>query len=184
MTDILNVEDANTGDIFEIHFDDGKIVTTAYEHEKIHSGDMFFHSIVYSGVGNGASVYLGWNTGSHQEHINFEVIAGGAVDIYWFEDSVFTGGTQHSAVNKNFTSTNECESTFYQSPNVTNQGTLILSRYLAGGNTAQTRIGGSGRTYNEWVLNSNSSYLMKITNTSGSSTIINLILEYYEEDHD
>jgi hypothetical protein len=65
----------------------------------------------------------------------------------------------------------------------TNLGTLKLFSYLAGGASTQTRVGGTIRTGSEYILQSNSYYLLQFSNSSGSAVPLTIWGEFYEEDN-
>jgi hypothetical protein len=73
----------------------------------------------------------------------------------------------------------------YHTPTVTAVGTaLIPGRYLAGGTSQQTRIGGEVRDQAELVLKPNSKYLLRITNISGGAVTVNPAISFYEHDEE
>ena len=122
-------------------------------------------------------------TGAKQPHMMFTVNAAGACTVSMYEGATATGGTAMPARNHNRLSTNTPLSSFVHSPSAGTPGTvpIVDTRYLPGGASPTTRVGGAVRSTVEWMLGTATKYLIDVVNVSGGTTTISSIFEWYEE---
>ncbi len=168
-------------------FDDatGAAVTIDVVHHETHEGEMWHAERTVTGVSDAASVNLLLHVGGAVDaHAVFEVLASGQVTVSLFESpTINTLGTAVAVYNMNRNITDTAHSQLYHTPVITTTGTtaLVNGRLLPGGNSPTTRVGGGIRQNTEWILAPGKYYLLRVTNTSGSSAAINTVVEWYEE---
>lgn len=165
--------------------DEGILINIAWEHHLVHEGKMF--QIEHSAsVTNGNNLDIRLFPGiaaATALHVNFSVNTGGQVTIYLYESPTQSAGTALTEVNMNRKSARTLSWSFTHTPTVGAVGStpLINGRLLPGGATQQTRVGGTARPGTEFELHPAKEYLLRITNTSGSTIVINPVFEVYEE---
>lgn len=153
-------------------------------HHEVHEGEMFHAGHTFSSVANGANADLLFTLGAKEAHTTFEVFAGGQVSVSLFEAPTVADGTTVPIYNMKRSSTNTPLATVKHTPTVTATGStaLVNGRILPGGNSPQTRVGGGIRQNVEWILAPTESYLLRVTNSSGTTIAVNIGLEWYEEE--
>lgn len=162
----------------------GAIVMMDTIHHEVHEGEMFLAEHSVASVADGGTVRLVLSSGTaKQPHVSFNVSAGGACQVYLFEGSTSTGGTAVTSYNYNRTSSRAATMTVAHTPSAGTAGTvtLINGRYLAGGNSPTTRIGGGIRQSVEFIFAPSTKYFLDTINKSGSAISINVATEWYEE---
>lgn len=162
-------------------------------HHEVHEGEMFHAEHTFATVANGNSVELLMLTSATVEtHATWEVLAGGLVTVSLFEaptievvDEVYSEGTPLALYNMKRSAHNTNLPTCYvfYSPTVTDAGpdALVNGRILPGGTSPQTRVGGGIRAGTEWIMASETYYLLRVTNGSGGAISISMVVEWYEE---
>ena len=162
----------------------GILINIAWEHYLVHEGKMFTTGYSAS-VNNSANmdIRIAPGAASAELHCAISVVAGGQVTVYLYEAPTISVGTALTLVNLNRVSSRTMSWLFYHTPTVGAVGSNILinGRILPGGVTPQTRIGGGIRPGTEWEFDPTKEYLLRITNTSGATTVINPTFEFYEE---
>lgn len=165
--------------------DTGAAITIDVVHHETHEGEMWHAESTSASVANNASVDLLFHAGGGVEpHSVFEVLAGGQVTVSLYESPVISNtGIALAYYNMNRTITETAHSQIYLTPVLTSTGSVALvnARLLPGGTSPQTRVGGGIRQGTEWILAPGKYYLLRVTNTSGSATAVNMIMEWYEE---
>ena len=162
--------------------DTGAVITIESTHHEVHEGEMF-HAGYSASVLNGANLDFQLTTGAKDTHSTWEVFAGGLVTVSLFEAPTTSGGTAVAAYNMHRGSPNTPQSAVVHTPTVTDTGSVALvnGRILPGGTSPTTRVGGGIRAGAEWILKSNTKYLLRVNNGSGGTIAINAVLEWYEE---
>lgn len=158
-----------------------------YVHKKVHDGLMYHAEYLAASIANNASLDLLLTTGAVMPHLVISPSTGGACTFYLYsQDGTFnvTGGTPVPIYNMKRSSAAVAGiMAIAHTPVVTNPGTTpIITRFIPGGSSQQTRIGGGVRTGTEWILKPSQKYLMRLTNVSGASIAISCAFEWYEED--
>lgn len=161
----------------------GALIMIDTVHHEVHEGEMFSceHS---ASVLNSASLDFHFKTGTKHSHTAPVINAGGSIQIYLYEaPTLNTNGTSIPVRNMKRSSSNVAGATAFHTPSVGGVGStaLINGRLLPGGTSPTTRIGGSARN-TEWILKPSTSYLLRCTNVSGGTIVINPVIEFYEED--
>ncbi len=152
-------------------------------HHEVHEGELFTAEFTKTAVANGGTVQMVMTTGTKQPHLAFTVQAGGACQVYLYEGATAAGGTAMPIFNNNRLSANAPLSSFVHSPTSGTAGTVSIAngRYLVGGDSAQTRVGGAVRPNVEYALGTSTKYMVNVVNVSGGAITISTIFEFYEE---
>lgn len=159
------------------------LIAIAVEHARIHEGRLFTGGKMWDStakVASGSTVDLLITTSaSKRPHFVVVVESGGDAEIYVYENTVATGGTTCTMVNRNRNSATTCEAVVVHTPTVTSVGTLIDSSLLAGGGGKKS-TGGDGGFGGEFVTAYSTAYLVRVKNTSGASQPMNIVAWLYE----
>ena len=160
-----------------------EVVTIDKVHYEVHEGELFTSEYVQESVADAGTVRVVMTTGAKQPHFALSVSAGGACRVYMHENSTSVGGTAVPIYNNNRLSANTPSASIVHSPSAGTAGTvaLINGRYIPGGASVQTRVGGGVRTGVEYGLGTAQKYIIDIVNRSGGTIIVDTILEWYEE---
>lgn len=170
-----------------IDLESGGLVNIDEEHWTIHDGLSFQGSHKFTGVANGASVNILLKVPAGvQPHLNaFQVTGGrGDLDIAVYEGAtVSADGTGGTLLNMNRNSTNVSQSSFYYTPTITDDGTLIKQVWVPPTvtGTGQSANGlGVGFVGRELVLKEDTNYIFRVTNNSGDTINIEMFGMLYE----
>ena len=168
----------------KIDADVGGIVVTDHVHHEVHEGEMFVSSFTVphgSEIGNDKSQDFLIVTAAKEAHIFFEVTTGGDAEVLFYEDATTSNdGTGLAELNMNRRSTETAVETVFHTPTVSTTGTLLIHSFVAGGSGPQSS-GGASRSDTEWILDTNSKYLLRVTNRSGSAIQLSAVFEWYSE---
>lgn len=160
-------------------------VFTQDTHHKIHEGDTYQCSAVFSLGTGGQKVYhvVTANT-TTWDHLNLTKLASprGAnsnVTIY-HSSTVPVGsiGTGVTLANLNVNSDISHITSVYEDPSVTATGTLLHREWIAAGNFS----GGTNQARNEVILKQNASHLI-IYESEDNSNDIGVIIQFYENNN-
>jgi hypothetical protein len=158
------------------------LITIDAAHHEVHEGEMFYAEHTAS-VNNGANMDMLLTIGAKEAHLVFNVSAGGQSSIYLYESPTVANGTTVPVYNMKRASLTAALTTVKHTPSVSGVGAtpLVNGRVVSGGTSPTTRVGGGIRSGTEWILKPSTSYLLRVTNDSGSTVLINTALEFYEE---
>lgn len=161
--------------------EEGYLIVIDSVHNEVHEGEMFHTNHIFSSVANGGNADTMLHTLDGEYHTMFSVSVGGAVDVFLYEDVVVTdSGTAVTSYNMNRTSTKESDLVVTHTPTVSSTGTTLVSKFIPGGSSQQTRIGGDTRTATEWLLKPNTNYMIRINNVSGTTIRASISIEFYK----
>lgn len=153
------------------------------EHARIHEGRLFTMNKMWDStakIASGATAdVMITSSATKSPHFICDVECGGDAEIYVYEDTVASGGTAITPINRNRRSTNTCQAVAVHTPTVSSVGTLIDSSLLAGGGGKKS-AGGSGGFGGEFVMEYSKNYLVRVKNTSGAAQPLNIIIWLYE----
>ena len=158
----------------------GAQVVIDYPHHEIHGGNLY--TVVHSDatVANGADHDLQVTVGSRDLHLTLFISVSGAGTLTLTEGHTSTGGTGVTAYNMCRASANTTTATWVHTPGSVSGGTVLMTRYLAGGEGPKS-AGTSSRTGLEWNLAPGTKYLVRWNNSSGGEKIATTEVNYYEE---
>lgn len=163
----------------------GHPISITTDHHHIHEGYFFeaFKKMALSA--NGGVLNIGLLTPVNAYvHYRKSLISTTAdnLTIDFFESATLTGGTILTPVNHNRNNSNIANSVLKDSPTISNTGTQIASYFLGGSaGVGQSRGGAELGESNEWVLKSNTQYLIRFTNGSTAINTFNANFVWYEE---
>lgn len=130
-------------------------------------------------LADGANFQIAIAFGSGVEpKLNIEGICVGDAMGYLYENATVSGGTSLTPVNVNRTSTNTSNSAVLLNPTVSSTGTL-LGQYLLVGGTKKKATGGDISSA-AFVLKPLTTYLLRMTNVSGSAQAAQIDVFWYE----
>lgn len=155
----------------------GNIVSADYAHNKIHLGRHYEVSEVVF-LGSGASRDYLISTAGNFAHLLIDLVSALDISYTLYEGTTYSGGTALAAVNNNRASANIASVAVSHSPVAGALGTsLITTRTGSSGGGGQAP--GSQRGENEFVLNINTDYLLRIT-SNANNNYSSLIMAWYE----
>lgn len=158
----------------------GALVTIESVHHEVHEGRYFTSTYVNTSIGNNGTVDIRIVVKTSELHYVAEVKAGGLCTIDFYEGSNLSGGTALATIN-HYRGRGDANAdyTVFHTPVVTAVGTKILQKIIASGSSPQTRIGGELRQTDEFILSPNTTYLLRVTNLSGASTPVGIVISGY-----
>jgi len=148
----------------------------------IHAGKGFKVTLYDASIANSASQEMLIQVADNPIHANFTIGAEGDFEVLIFEGTTVSApGTPIVPLNLNRSSALLSTAVFNDSPTITGDGTEIAHGVLPGGQKNQAvdnEIGGDG----EVVLATNTNYLIRATNFSGSASRVSTSVAFYEPD--
>jgi hypothetical protein len=153
-------------------------------HHEIHEGNTF-QAWAYTGtVASSGSLDLVISTTGTAKgvHLTYEVSAGGDADVLFYEGITGTFVTAATVVNMNRISVNTSPVVCFVYPTVTVTGLLLNTSLLPGGTGSDTSAGGSARFGSEWILKTNTRYLIRSRNISASNQPMSIVAQWYQLD--
>lgn len=177
--------------IYELLFNGGRLigtrqrpnVVTDIETDNIHAG-VGYDVSGFGTLTNGANTIFYANVGALPLHFHgFEVkTTAGEVVIELYEaPTVTANGTAITPRNKNRGSANTALSLIYGGTTVSANGTLLFTRKIFGTSQGSHYEGGDVGVGSEWVLKPNTKYIIKITNSSGTTISYTAGFYFYEK---
>ena len=156
------------------------INTIEYEHHEIHAGSMFRagEEVALSNAGTRVIHILTPDT-TKWAHLVYNISNTLETEFEWFEAPTVTGnGTAVASYNRNRNSLTAATTLVFHTPTTTADGTLLSTRREGLGKTA----GGTARSVAEWILEQNTSYMLRLTSRGGAGTTnyVNWWLVWYE----
>lgn len=155
-----------------------------FPHKKVHEGNFYTLSHIFSTVANNSSAEIIMQLGStYQNHSVFDASAGGDAEFYIFESPTLnSSGSSLSAINNNRASANTADASYFYTPNVSDAGTQLYGTFIAGGGFfgAGGSDGGPVRAGTEMILKTDTTYLIRVVNTSGGAQDISIAVGFYE----
>ena len=160
--------------------------TITLSHSKVHRGRFFTLSKIFTGIGNNASVEFLIRVGSqYSHHAVCNVAAGGDADIELYEGpTVSAEGTPIAAINNNRFSSIVADGTYFHTPTLGGDGTLLMQDFIPGGGPFLSGGGsdtGLVRSGTEFIMKTNTDYLLRGINRSGAAATLALACGFYEE---
>ncbi len=157
------------------------ITTITVPHNRIHVGDMYSASHLFTSIGAAADAEVLIKVGSNKYlHFMFSISAGAESYVYIFEGpTITTNGTEVQIRNMNRFSSNTSDANVYYTPTIGVDGTQICVGLLPGA-IKKNDMGGNIRPDTEWILNKNTDYLIRVTNNGTGAEPVAIQLEWYE----
>ena len=155
-------------------------------HNNVHKGKFYTACNIFNSVANTSSAEVLIQVGSNKKlHFVKNCAAGGDAEVFLFEGTTFSAaGTSITAYNLNRSSSSTTDATITHTPTLTADGTQINCGFIPGGGIfgAGGSNGGPIRSGTEIVLDVNTDYLIRLTNTSGGAQDMSIEVGYYESD--
>ena len=133
---------------------------------------------------NGTSIFFGM-TGIKEVHflgLEFTSNIGGWLIELYEAPTVTTNGTLQTPINLNFQSTNVNGMLLYAGGTVSANGTIKLTKHIHPLGTGSNAIAITSVTISSgFILKKNTTYMFKVTNTSGSTSPYELSLAWAEK---
>jgi len=151
-------------------------------HHEIHEGKHYTAYIYDADMSTGSSLSLLVTApASGETHLAGLVKSSGAGSFVWSEAPNASGGAAITPYNNNRQSSNSASTTVVSDPTITSAGTTLLQSDVGATGTPQTRVGGEFAARQEWILDTDTAYLLEYTSAADSNKVT-LIFEWYEED--
>ena len=151
------------------------------EHHEIHEGDHYFIT-GFQNIDTDAEIVFGVKTSDSESsgHITTLINGTSEIEVYIYEDAVFTGGTPVIPINNNRNSLKTSGSLIVIAPTVTDVGTLLSSQSSGkAGVNPKSSVGGITSRQNEIILKRDTYYIFK-TISKDDDNIISFRADWYE----
>ena len=141
------------------------MLVMCYSYSELHNGHSFCVEYLDSTMAdtNTITLLLVTTTGTCHIHSVVGADTTGESTLEFFEaPTVSSNGTALTVYNRkrdNDTSSNLA----YHTPSLSNNGTLLQTKYLGSAGVGQSSVGGDERNINEWILKADTKYLLKLT---------------------
>jgi hypothetical protein len=157
-------------------------VTIDYPHQKTHEGRYFSGGYYNASIANGATIELLIQMGAATTwHSKIRASSGGDATVQIFENATFSAaGTSVTVSNHNRSSSKVSDATVTHTPTLTADGTQVNGTILIPGGSTGNSAGGSGGFEDEYILAVSKVYLVRLTNTAGTSEPMSLLVEGYQ----
>ena len=158
-------------------------ITLDFAHHEIHEGEHYTVAD-FTDLANGATYNLLFVTPDTtvRIHMLFQVATEAEATITLFEDTTTSSdGTAITEVcNRRDASGGTADLVVTHTPTITGDGTQ-----LARGKTGSGRqLGGEIRGEDEWILDQNSKYMLRITNDTATNNWVSWLIAWYEHTDD
>lgn len=176
---LLHIDQTHIVTIYNYDPHTGGMVVQDSVHQQIHRGILFSTDIVDLTLGSSSTleVLITANCGAH---MRITAAVGSDATIEFFENPTVTAaGTPTDIYNRNRFSTKTPGCVVTSGPTVTVDGTQLENMFVPGG-TGPLASGGAGDFWNEWILKTNNTYLVRLTNISVGAAPMQLQLDWYE----
>lgn len=153
--------------------------TIGYEHHEIHSGS-FYRAGFQKDIANGGTAIFAITTPDTTKWLHFrpavECELEATIMIYENPTSV-TGGNTVTPKNANRNSDNTSGATVVTDPTVNTTGAVVLGNIVLG---SKKEVGGDSSAQYEWILKQNETYVIIVSNDSGTHNECNIRCQWYE----
>ena len=160
-------------------YENEALIEIDWTHFKAHEGKHFYLRDYYT-LGNGATRNIVIYTGDMEAHLLPTITANdGAINVSMFENpTIASNGTEIVYYNSNYNYGDLNGLTIYNGATVSNLGDFKGRSYIGSGRS----FGGVIRAENEIILKANTTYVFQITNQITTDNIIDVVLDWYEDD--
>lgn len=152
------------------------------DHVHVHAGDSYTVSHSLESVANNATLILELTTPANRSvHIKEILVwAGGSENTYQTGGMhTSSGGTSKAPWNRNRQSTKTSTVVCLCNPVVTG-GINMEEIWFGGGGGVGSGIAGNQNMKNEWVLKTGTKYFLRLTNKSGLTKPMSIVITWYE----
>lgn len=149
-----------------------KLSTVTGDETKINKGQMFSSSNLFTAVADTNTVEMAGVTGDTPIRLLTIVEATGQAEIEFEKgadiDTANSTEITTQKVNRNETSDNTATSDVYYDLTVNSSGTVFAEDMVSGGGKANATIGGESSIDTRFIVEANSTHILRVKNTSGS----------------
>mgnify|MGYP006293999869 CR=1 FL=1 len=144
-------------------------------------------SHLFTSISDDATAELLIKVGEKELHVYKKISITGEATFRFFEGTaVSSDGTSVPTVDRNRNDNVAAFSTFFHTPTVTDVGTELSVEVILGGTSnggpPTPTVGAASGELAVWVLKPNTNYLIRTTNTSGSSQRATITADFFEVD--
>lgn len=153
----------------------------AFDHKKIHDGNMWGFSHFAGTVTAGGTVQVTYVAGTITPHVIWDVAAGASAQIKIVQNATLTGGTALPIHNRKLDTAGSSLMSAKHSGTI-DGGTMLLNTYLPGGSNkaVASANGGASRGANEWIIPVAGTITLQIVGISAADGA-SINCEFYEE---
>ena len=149
-------------------------------HQAIEDGEVFTISSLKTALANNGTHIIRIRTGSKRTHFVTTVASSGKATFNSIIGATgITGGTAYTPFNRNSVSSKVYGGTVIIDP--TFSGGTVRGQDLVNGSSGGQKVGGSLSYDLETILAPNTEMILRITNTSGTASDTNIIINMYED---
>ena len=162
--------------------DNKAYVMIPFQHHMIHEGYHFYVSGFTELDTDGTLVFAATTPSgmTKEAHMRYDFDTIGAAEFEVYKNSTITGGSSATPVNNKLSSTNTAELVVKQDPTISVSGTLIASHKTGAVNpNPNNLVGGDVASADELILDTNKTYIWKIT-SKADNNVINYTGYWYE----
>lgn len=150
-------------------------------HTKIHNGEFYTVGTAKEIAGDGVADFL-IRVVSGAAHVRFlGTVAHNMLASLYERPTTSADGVPLTVFNRNRFSSNTATMLVFVGPTVTDPGTSLIDYFIPAGDK-QTASGGTGSSFEEWILNPGD-YIVRLSNniiSPAASGYASLILDFYE----
>jgi hypothetical protein len=156
-------------------------VTILFEHHQVHEGEAYEYVYPLTALGSGNNldfrlVVPTYANVLHGPHFYFEMDCLSQTSYYLYEGATFSApGTAQNVYNRNRNSANIPGMGVYLAPTTSTTGTKLTEGVIGDGT-----VGGNGNAQEEFVLKSNTLYLLRLTANAASDSVC-VRMKWYED---
>lgn len=178
---VTQVQKNNAGNYVVAGADAPSIVVDV-NHQRNHDGRAWFAYKMYpdsAPLASASSIDIVMASASGVfPHLTVDALCLGDAEFYIYENTVATGGTAFTPINRNRNYETSSQVAMIINPTVTSLGTQLDAQIIPGGSGKKSGGGTAGSL--EYVLKPLTNYLFRLTNVNGAAHAAHLALEWYE----
>lgn len=145
------------------------VFATPMSQKHLERGNAYTVSHIFESVSNGDDAELLISCGDHAVYLGYKTFVGGQCYGRIYESPTITSnGTDLSIISNNRANILSDGCSFYHTPSVSSDGTLLAEALIPGGSGIFSRSGAASGL-SQWIIAPNTSYYIKITNDSGGA---------------
>lgn len=132
-------------------------------------GYVYHCSALNASLANDASFDMAITTPADDYiHMIIEAAASGLSEVFFYENTAFTGGDAETVYNLKRTSSRVWGGSMVTAPTVSDVGTLLSTQVMPGGSKNQA-VGGDATFSLKWICKASETYMIRLTNRSGAA---------------
>jgi len=179
---LVSIVQKNNAGEYVVAGADAPTIVVDVNHQRNHDGRAYFAYKINptsSPLAAGSSIDIVLASASGViPHMTVDALCLGDAELYIYENTVATGGTSFTPLNRNRNYTTSSQVAMIINPTVTSVGTQLDAQIIPGG--AGKKSGGGTAGSLEYVLKPLTNYMFRLTNVNGTNHAAYLALEWYE----